>query len=206
MWTLVVMSHGRWPYLGRALESLDLDFFDHRVAAFDGCEPPKQIADVFHRTYSTANRQGLTVNLGNAWGMLGGDDEWVVHLEEDFVLLDKPWEAMASVLSENRHVANMVLQRQPWNAAEDAAGSVLATVPGLVEHVDWCEHSAGFWLNPMVAHASLLRSLRPGVEVELTRQCVGRGYSFGYFGGRDDGPRCLHIGAVGGMGSLGWKP
>lgn len=205
MWTLVVMSHGRWPYLQRSLASVGLGQFDRVVGAFDGCSPPNEIGRVFDATWESTVRGGLTANMARALSLLDDDDEWVFWLEEDFVIEDAPLEDMAAVLKVNR-VANMVLARQPWNEAEMAAGSVLATIPGLRVCDVWCEHWAGFWLNPFVAHASLLRSLTPGVEQDLTAQCLDRGYSFGYWGGPSDRPRCWHIGAEGGMGSPGWLP
>jgi hypothetical protein len=209
MWTLVVMGHGRWPYLARALESVEatvgLEFFDRKVAAFDGCQPPDPIRAVFDSVWTSDRRKGLTANLGRAWGLLDRTDEYVFHLEEDFVLMDAPLGEMAATLEVNRDVANMVLARQPW-APHEAAG-VIRAQPGMkIAHGRWVEHQAGFWLNPMVAHASLLRSLKPAVEADLTAQCRARGYSFGYWGGLDDEPRCLHVGEVGGMGSPGWLP
>lgn len=212
-WTLLVMGHGRWPYHQRAIEALDavigLDFFDRLVLSLDGgCEPLPPWADEAGRweDYQLPSRQGLTANLAQAWGALTTEDEWVFHLEDDFVLHDAPLDEMAATLDAFPFVANMVLVRQPWNQVERRFGSVLPTIPGLVDRGGWQEHRRGFWLNPMVAHASLLRSLCPGVEQKLTDQCLARGLSFGYWGGRDDVPRCEHIGAEGGMGSSGWLP
>lgn len=213
-WTLVVASHGRWEYLGRAMESLTQavgdEFFDRTVLSIDGT-PYQFIPVPFIPTpselHSTGSRQGLTANLAQAWGALTDEDEWVFHLEEDFLVHDAPLDAMADALEANPQVANMVLLRQPWGAHEIAAGSVLKAQPyDLHDAGGWLEHEGGFWLNPFVAKASLLRSLTPGVETELTRQCLERGYSFGYWGGLDDPPRCEHIGAEGGMGSPGWRP
>lgn len=211
MWTLIVMGHGRWGYQRRCLESVErtvgLDFFDRLVMSLDGgCEPLPPWADHEGRweVHQLPSRQGLTANLAQAWGTLSETDEWVFHLEDDFVLSEAPLAKMAATLDAFPLVANMVLARQPWNAIEQRRGSVLATIPGLEERDGWCEHRQGFWLNPMVAHASLLRSLTPGVEQKLTRQCLDRRLSFGYWGGRHDPPRCEHIGERGGMGSPGW--
>lgn len=227
--TLVVTSHGRWEYLGRALEALDrvvgLDFFDRRILSVDGdaggahlvlardrhCTKAGNVVTVNYpgQTWEVLSqtRQGLTANLAQAWGALTPDDEWVFHLEEDFVIEDAPLTEMAETLDAFRNVANMVLLRQPWNQEEIRAGSILKTHRFMLTDMGgWLQHEAGFWLNPMLAHASLLRSLRPGVESDLTNQCKAWGLSFGYWGGRDDPPRCWHIGESGGMGSEGWLP
>ncbi len=208
MFTLVVTSHGRWEYLDRAIEQLDrtvgLDAFDRRILSLDGCNHFD--IPVFDILSNGRVRQGLTANLAQVWGALTPEDEWVFHVEEDFLIRDAPLDEMAATLDAFPQVANMVLVRQPWNQVERRFGSVLPTIPGLVDRGGWQEHRRGFWLNPMVAHASLLRSLCPGVEQKLTDQCLARGLSFGYWGGRDDEPRCEHIGAEGGMGSSGWLP
>jgi len=217
-WTLIIMGHGRWGYLRQCFKSLtsfERPAFDRIICACDGCEMPDWPVYVepttgyvnFAKRLTTGpERKGLTANLTQAWGALTDEDEWVFHVEEDFVIHDAPLDAMADVMDANPRVANMVLARQPWNAEERRAGSVLATIPGLIDRGGWCQHRAGFWLNPMVARASLLRSLEPGVESLLSGQCRERGLSFGYWGGPNDPPRCEHIGFEGGMGSEGWRP
>jgi len=217
-WTLVVTDHARWQYLGRCVGALDrvigLDFFDRMILSEDGVSwdaIPNRAnvmkAEGWELRSTGPERHGLTANLAQAWGSLTAADEWVFHCESDFVVEDAPLEEMAATLDAFRNVANMVLLRQPWNQEEIRAGSVLRThrFP-LTDRGGWLEHDQGFWLNPMVAHASLLRSLKPGVETDLTNQCKARGLSFGYWGKRDDPPRCWHIGAENGMGSPGWLP
>ena len=210
--TLVVTSHGRWEYLKQAADSVTdtvgMQTFDRRILALDGepYGPPWGIDHDFWEVVSTPTRSGLTSNLTQAWGALTTEDEWVFHVEEDFLIRDAPLTEMAATLDAFPFVANMVLVRQAWNQVERRFGSVLPTIPGLVDRGGWQEHRKGFWLNPFVAHASLLRSLCPGVEQKLTDQCLARGLSFGYWGGRDDEPRCEHIGAEGGMNSPGWLP
>ena len=205
--TLVVTSHGRWPYLGRtlgALDALGLEF-DRRILSLDGDTDAKTVGGQHGwEILTTGERKGLTANLAQAWGALTEADDYVLHLEEDFVLHEAPLREMADTLDAYRHVANMVLVRQPWGPHEFAAGSVLKAQRSLIDRGGWLEHRNGFWLNPMVAHASLLRSLTPGLEQDLTAQCLARKLSFGYWGAMDDPPRCEHIGAEGGMGSPGW--
>lgn len=207
MWTLCVTSHGRWNYLSRALESADLSRFDRVVGGFDGCHPPQSIRSSFDSVWCSESRNGLSANLGRAWGLLDASDEWVLHLEEDFVLLDSPIVEMAAVLDRNRDVAQMALVRQPWSPEETDGLLYGPHLQGdLLDEAGWLRQARIFTLNPFVAHASLLRSVKPAVEQDLTSQLLGRGYTFGYWGGFDDEPRCLHIGAERGMGSPGWKP
>lgn len=209
-WTLVVTSHGRWKYLHAALHSVHgavgLQFFDRSILSIDGTTDGMECEGF--EVLTTGERQGLTANLAQAWGALTPDDEWVLHLEEDFVLHDAPLEEMAATLDAYRNVANMVLVRNPATTpAEMRHGSMLrAQTYELVDRGGWLEHIGGFWLNPFVAHASLLRSLTPGPEQHLTNQCRARGLSFGFWGGLNDPPRCEHIGVEGGMGSPGWLP
>lgn len=208
MWTLLIRDHGRWQYLERCIESIDreigLDFFDRRILSEDGHTVDFQ---EFKCLSTGKDRQGLSANLAQAWGALDTDDEWVFDVESDFVIEDAPLTEMAATLDAFRNVANMVLVRQPWNQEEIRAGSVLKTRRAHFDDMGgWLKHDRGFWLNPYVAHASLLRSLCPGVETDLTNQCKARGLEFAYWGGRNDPPRCWHIGADGGMGSAGWLP
>lgn len=205
--TLIVRSHGRWPYLQRCVDSLDLGVFDRLVLSVDG--PCDLEPDGFEVLSTGPDRQGLSANLTQAWGALTPDDEWVFDVEEDFLILDAPLAEMAETLSKNRDVAQMALVRQPWSPEEAAAGGVLhgPHIGGdVLNEGGWLRQARIFTLNPYVAHASLLRSLTPSVEESLTEQLLARGYTFGFWGTVEDRPRVLHIGAEGGMGSAGWKP
>lgn len=213
-WTLVVMSHGRWNYLRHGLSALDdlvgLDFFDRRILSLDGGfhTEGSAIPGQWER-HALPERLGLTANLTQAFAALSRDDEWVLWLEEDFVLLDAPLEEMAKTLAAKRDLAQMALVRQPWSPEEQEAGGMLHGPHfqgDLTDEGRWMRHKRIFTLNPFVAHASLLRTLTPGVEESLTKQCRARKLWFGFWGGMEDEPRCLHIGAENGMGSPGWRP
>jgi len=207
MWTLAMMGHGRWSYLHQSVESIErvvgFDFFDRTVLALDG-DAGECTVGAFDEIYRLPERSGLTANLAQLWKAVG-DDEWIFHVEEDFVVGEAPLDDMVAVLEAEPRVANMVLLRQPWNAEELAAGSVLNVRPqDYVEHTTWLEHQRGFWLNPSVYHSSITE-VGAGTEAEITERLEGR--TFGYWGGMTDGPRCVHIGSEGGMGSGGgWRP
>ena len=209
--TLLVRSHGRWSYLRRCIDSIDLTQFDRLVLSVDGpaVGAPIDDGDGWGVLSTGPERLGLSANVAQAWGALGPDDEWVLDVEEDFVLLDAPLRAMADLLTAHRDVAQMALVRQPWSPEEHAAGGLLhgPHLQGdLIDEGGWLRQDRIFTLNPYLAHASLLRSLTPGVERSLTDQCWERRLSFGFLGAMADPPRCLHIGAEGGMGSPGWLP
>lgn len=213
--TLLVRSHGRWEYLHRAVTSLaDIhrETFARKVLSLDG--PVSSYLEKFGEAQgwevlSTGpERLGLAANVAQAWGALTADDEIVLDWEEDFLALDVPLAEMVAVLGSNRDLAQVALVRQPWSPEEHAAGGLLYG-PNLAgdftDQGGWLRQERIFTLNPYVARASLLRSLQPGVETDLTSQCLARGLSFGYLGSASDPPKVLHIGASGGMGSEGWR-
>lgn len=210
-WTLVVRSHGRWSYLDRCLTTIDEllpGFFDHRVLSVDGPAEQLGLPTAWEVRSTGPQRKGLAANVAQAWDGLD-PDAWVFDVEEDFVLVDAPLEAMAAVLDAERDLAQMALVRQPWSEEEKANGGLLygPNVNGEITDQDgWLRQRRIFTLNPYVAHASLLRSLSPGVEASLTEQCLARGLAFGFWGSVDDDPRAIHVGASGGMGSPGWLP
>lgn len=208
MWTLLVSGYGRWQYLERSLEALNravgLDFFDRRVLAVDG--PPDDVPapGMWTGVTCTGRRSGLTANLDQGFDAID-EDGWTFFLEEDFEVHPgvNLW-GMAAEMIKNPSLAQMTLLRQPWSPVEVEAGGVLQATPeAFTAHARYLTHRRGFWLNPFVARNSLLRSLTPGVEAELTDECRQRGLQFGYWGGMDDAPLCTHIGDVG-MGSPGW--
>jgi hypothetical protein len=128
----------------------------------------------------------------------------VFDVEEDFLIHDAPLVDMRAVLEANDRIANMVLVRQPVNPVEKQRG-VLEAQPGTFTfHDGWIEHCNGFWLNPAVYHSSTVKRYDAAVESTLTVKMKADGYSFGYWGGFGDEPRCTHIGDEQGMGSPGW--
>lgn len=211
-WTLLVLSHARWGYLGRTLKALDdvvgLDFFDRRVLSLDADLAPENVAGGGSwEVAATGGRRGLVANLQQGWDALGSD-EWVFHLEEDFVVNDAPLGAMREVLVANPSVAQMVLERQPLNASEVAAGGLLGgdNIPTFEEcgnpGAPWREQRHLFSFNPCVYHSGI--ATKAGVERDVTARLRADGRTFGFWGAQGDAPRCTHIGVEGGMGSTGW--
>lgn len=212
-WTLLVLDHGRWDYLGRTLKSLDdvlgLDFFDRRILSLDCDLAPDAVAGPGEwEVAATGRRAGLVANLQQGWDALG-DDEWVFHLEGDFLVKDAPLDAMRDTLLANPSVAQMVLERQPLNAAEVVNGGLLGgdNIPTYQQWGNpgawWREQRHLFSFNPCVYHSSV--ASKAGTETVVTQRLVSEGRSFGFWGLQGDAPRVEHIGVEGGMGSHGWR-
>jgi hypothetical protein len=110
---------------------------------------------------------------------------------------------MAAVLNEQRHLVQLVLRRQPWNAEERAAGGIVEQHPDDYQDATdgtnyWLEHRRFFSTNPSLYHRSLLtRSWPDGEHSEgmfthdLLRDETLR---FAFWGARDSGEWVTHIG------------
>ena len=212
-WTLLVLGHGRWDYLARSVKSIDdvvgLDFFSRRVLSLDGdFTPGAMTVPGDWEVACTGRRAGLVANLHQGWDALS-DDEWVFHVEEDFLIREAPLLAMRDVLRANPSVAQMVLERQPVNASEWANGGLLGAdnIPTFEQWGNpdawWREQRHLFSFNPCVYHSSI--ATKAGTETHVTQRLSAEGWSFGFWGAQHDAPRCEHIGVVGGMGSPGWR-
>lgn len=212
-WTLLVMSHGRWDYLGRSLLALDqligLDWFDRRILSLDvDLAPQDGPGGVSWEVLATGGRHGLTANVQQGWDALG-PDEWVFHLEEDFVVHAAPLVAMAATLQQHPLVSQMVLERQPVNPSEFANGGLLGgdNIPTWTEHGGpkgpfWRQQRHLFSFNPCVYHSSV--ATVGGTETVVTERLRAEARTFGFWGAQGDPPRCEHIGVQGGMDSTGW--
>lgn len=209
-WTLLVLDH-RPPEMyyrdciRRIDEVIGLDFFDRLVLSLDR-DGADYVADK-HRPWDvlhTGGGRGLTANIQQAWDALG-PDEWVFHVEGDFLIDEAPLDAMRSVLRSFPHVAQMVLERQPVAPEEWRAGGLLGAqcIPTWTDHGLWREQSHLFSFNPCVYHSSVATTA--GTETQVTQRLRADGWTFGFWGRQGDAPRCHHVGVSGGMGSPGWR-
>jgi hypothetical protein len=208
---LVVITDGRWRYLERALLAASHFIrypFTHLRLVDDsgsrtGCPSPKGF-EIFRH----AERRGFAAAVQTAWRALPPEIEYVFHLEEDFVLTESlNVDAMAGVLGMNPRLAQLVLKRQPSIAspAELAAGGILEMDPDLYTDRDgWVEHRRLFSLNPCLVPRHITDRGWPSHagEAQFTQTLLADGYYFGFWGKREDSPRCMHIGD---QRSVGWR-
>lgn len=210
MWTLLVLDHRPADlYRDRVIRQLDevvgLDFFDRLVLSLDrdandDADPTVGDWEVLH----TGGGRGLIANVQQAWDVLG-PDEWVFHLEGDFLVREAPLDVMRSVLGQYPWVAQMVLERQPVSPEEFAAGGLVGAqcIPSAVARGTWREQDHLFSFNPCVYHSTA--ATKAGTETHVTQRLRADGWTFGLWGRQGDPPRCEHIGVQGGMGSPGWR-
>jgi hypothetical protein len=206
---LVVVTDGRYRYLERMLESL----VEHVLYPFGLIRVVDDSGNVegprFPAGWDVVRHQprlGLAAAVQSAWAGLPADVEFVFHVEEDFVFTEPvDIDGMAMLLKEHGRLAQLVLKRQAWSPPEVAAGGIIETAPDEYRQRDgWVEHTRIFSLNPCLIPRAVVDAGWPdGNEAEMTARLVAGGWSFGFWGRRDDPPRVLHIGA---QRSAGWTP
>lgn len=204
-YALVVTSHRGDKYLPDTLSTAGemLPFFPTEIVTRDdvgkvGMARGGRLARVIKWMPKTG--RGLSASVAQAWSMVPTEIDYVFHLEEDFHLTAPvDLDGMADVI-ERDGLANMALLRQPWTPEEETAGGYQQS-PAYEQRAEYLFHREGFWLNPCLIPADVIRQ-GGGNEPQLTEKHRDRG--FGVWGQRDDPPRCLHVGAEGGMGTPGW--
>jgi len=161
------------------------------------------------RVVSTAGRSGFGGAIRSAWSTLLAESSapFVFHLEDDFTfprLIEV--DRMASVLLREKYLAQLALRRQPWNAEELAAGGIVELHPddfiaAADEHGnEWLEHRRFFTTNPGLYRRELMERGWPTGEQSEGRFSLqlfeDPGARSGYWGSRDSGEWCHHIGHV----------
>jgi hypothetical protein len=165
-------------------------------------------------TRSPEGASGFGGAMAAAWAWLKGrtNEKYVMWIEDDFVFEKViQVDAMTSVLEAHPHIAQMALKRQPWNAAEEAAGDVVAlNHDAYTQHSErgyqWLEHRLFWTTNPSIFRRDLLTVGWPHVpesEGTFTHRLLGEGLPsgvpghevrFGYWGVRTSTPAVTHIG------------
>lgn len=205
---LVVITDGRWQYLQEMLRSarhaLNYPFAHLRIVDDSGIGENVIWPDGFE-VVRHPRRQGLAAAVQTAWAGLPPEIDLVFHVEEDFVFVDPvDIDGMASTLKEHGRLAQLVLKRQAWSTEEQAAGGIIEMHPDEYRQRDgWVEHTRIFSLNPcLIPRAVVDLGWPDGNEAEKTSALVADGWSFGFWGHRNDPPRVLHIGV---QRSAAWK-
>lgn len=162
-------------------------------------------------------RKGLAGAVRAVWTKALEDPavEFVLHLEDDFLLTDDlDLGQLAEILRSRDDLASVTLKRQPVSPGEiDAGGQIeLAEKEGetfeewhVISYEDdvdtdlgWATlHHRLFSFNPsLIRRAAIEKALTAPVtlEREVTDVLLASGYTFAYLGRKDDAPRCRHIG------------
>ncbi len=220
---LLVITDGRDDYLARCLASLHHlhgDIAEWWMFDDTGDDAYRaQLADRYprFRHINGGPRQGFGGAIRSAWEQVGkaSSADWILHLEQDFTFERfVPLEQMIAVMTARPYLAQMALRRQPWNAAERAAGGIVEQHPHdyTEEHdaltgASWLEHRRFWTTNPCLYRRSLLDVGWPDRDqseghfglnlfANGTPEAPGPLVRCGYWGQRSDPPWVTHIGDV----------
>lgn len=163
-------------------------------------EPPR-----FLEVDDSAHELGFAGAIQAGWEkVIESGAEWVFHCEGDFLFNQPiPIDRMVAVLQRHPSIAQVCLKRQPWNAAEKAAGGIVELNPDVyTQHVDqgdiYTTHRVCFSTNPCVYPAALCRQGWPQVEnsegVFTHRLLEDPEVRFAFWGAKFDPPLVEHIG------------
>jgi glycosyltransferase involved in cell wall biosynthesis len=193
---LMVITDGRWDYLRDTLRSIDnqcdFEFSNYILVNDSGEDVPSDIATWWF--VAGHERRGLAGAIQTGWDALTDDVDYVFHLEDDFTFPQPvPVREMLAALQSHPNLAQVALKRQPWSPQEQLAGNMLDLKPGLVEADGLWFHDNLFTFNPCLYPREITR-YGAGLEQELTDKLRADDWRFGYFGGKNDPPRCIHIG------------
>jgi hypothetical protein len=212
MTAIVVMTDGRRECIARSIPSLE-----RLHGTFTGWLIHDDSADPEYRAWlgatfphwdihSTPYRSGFAGAMRSAREQVqryGASHVW--WHEDDFILTrDVDVSAMAGTLDAERALVQLALRRQPWNDAERAAGGIVEQHPDQFYEVwdrgrAWLEHRRFFTTNPHLIRAEWLTETQwpEGPESEgrygLSLFAGGR-LRCGFWGSRDSGEWCEHIG------------
>ena len=157
--------------------------------------------------HPSGERQGFAGAVRTGWQAIRQYSvaDYIFHLEDDFTFnIPIDLEDFQGILKQRPDLAQLALLRQPWNAAEIAAGGVMQQHPDwYIPHLDgkgrsWVEQNHFFTTNPSLYRRSLIEmfdwpedSYSEGLFSSMLRQA---GFRFGYWGEYGDPPAVTHIG------------
>lgn len=103
-------------------------------------------------------KRGFAEAIRAGWSHIPEDADYVFHMEDDFLFLNKPpLLEMIQTLEDNPHLVQMALLRGPVNEAEIAAGGLMQVDPDSYEHNGkWIEHRKFFTTNPCIYRRSII--------------------------------------------------
>lgn len=211
MVTLLIMANGRKEYLEKELLSLSKlhGTFSHVVVHDDSSDPDFYVwLQSLGYDVVQSNKTGFTSAMITAWNKVRKDkNEWVFHLEEDFTFLKDVYvDDMITVMENNKHLAQIVLQRQGIGGREIRKGGIMLSHPErYTEKTDgknfWSEHRVNFSCNPSLYRKSLIID-HPWPYVKDSERYFSKmllkdlNLRFAYWGKVNDPPMVFHIGEI----------
>lgn len=154
-----------------------------------------------------AHELGFSGAIQEGWRqLLDTGAKYVWHAEGDFTY-NHPIDitGMRSVLESHPNLVQLALRRQPINAEEKAAGGQVEIDPdGYKDRRwrghEWLDHRKNFTTNPSLYPRSVMEQGWPDAggseRVFSDRLLERRELRFGYWGARESGEWCHHIGEV----------
>jgi hypothetical protein len=132
--------------------------------------------------------------------------DYVLHTEDDFLLnCGVDVEVLTSTLYNNKHLSQIILQRQPWYPWEKAQPTYMDSIRFrgyLVNEIDrngviLSEHSFYWSSNPNVYPIEIAKLGWPdesNSELKFTKKVMELGYKSSFLGGRYEPNQVTHIG------------
>jgi len=218
---LMMMTDGRGNYFKECLDSAISNLVDDEMFILVNDDSAsvefanflqellKQTNLDYLITPTVSKKSGFGGAIANAWRTvidLDLEDDFVFHLEEDFVFnRPVPVEDMRQILNTRSNVQQVALRRQPWNDIEASAGGIVESNPDDYTDIaddsglEWLEHRRFFTTNPCLYRRSLCDRGWPVVDFsegifshilfdEDPLNCSA------FFGSRDSGEWVNHIG------------
>jgi hypothetical protein len=215
---LVVVTDGRRDCLAQtmrsATEALGLATFDERIIVNDSIDHDYgrwlelQFGGGFRILHPDAGKRGFAGAVQAGWAAIRAIPraELVFWLEDDFTF-NAPLDltAIAQVLDQQQHLAQIVLKRQPWSTAEIAAGGIVEMHPDdYIERTDgarvWTEHRRFWSTNPSMFRADTCwRDWPAGRQSEgiFTHELLADADTrFAFWGAKHAEPLVTHIGDI----------
>jgi len=209
MVALAVTTDGRGDCLLQAIDSLrvSLDPWPEVRCMVDDSGDPAYTAMLRQRypdfeIVAHEQRRGFAATVESVWRLtVQTPCDHVFHAEDDFTYrepVDLP--ALARLLDEHSHLAQIALKRDPVNDEERAAGGFMQTRPPetWTQREGFVEHVLNFTTNPSLIPVRVIGLALgdgcPLTEPNVTGMLLENGYGFGYLGRTEDRPRVEHIG------------